>query len=217
MIDLFDGPKLAPDAPKGLGASMAGGDKARRRALDYYPTPAEATRALIRAEWAHWRQFAGGPDPAFWEPCGRGGAIARVAADEFGLRSVATDLVKDTLHDVAEQDLFAVKVAPVRRVMSNLPFGVARPMVGHLWSVLALDYMALLFKATWLNCGEAAALWQAGLRPTRRWDLTWRLDFSDQGNPVMDCVWLVWDRIDTRRDFGLVSREGAVIDGGGLF
>ncbi|QNQ09270.1 hypothetical protein [Sphingomonas alpina] len=215
-VDLFE-PMLAIDAPKGLGAQMAGGgDKAKRRPLDYYPTPAEATRALLIAELPRWPDRET-PSPAFWEPCGRGGAIARVAAEEFGLSSIATDIVADPANDVAAQDLMTVKVAPARRAISNLPFAVARPMVAHLWQALELDYLALLFKTTWLNCGEGATLWRAGMKPTRRWDITWRLDFTGAGNPTMDCVWLIWDRIDTTELFGLLTRDGPVIVGGDLF
>lgn len=208
-VDLFDGPQLAPPAPRGLGRAMAGDGKVARRARDYYPTPPEATRALLIAEWAHWRDRVG-MQAAFWEPCGRGGAIAQVAREAFGLRCVATDIVADPANDVAALDLFAVRAAPVDRVLTNLPFALARPMVGHLWTTLRLDYMALLFKTTWLNCGKSADLWRAGLAPTRRWDLTWRLDFLDLGDPTMDCTWLVWDRIDTRQAFGLLDRAGPV-------
>lgn len=207
MTDLFDGPKLAIDAPTGLGAAMTGGTrggKTKRRALDYYPTPPAATRALLIAEMPYW-----GNHRAMWEPCGRGGAIARVAAD-FGITTIATDIVADPANDVAQADLMTVQVPPALRAVSNLPFAHARPMVAHLWHVLQLDYMALLFKVSWLNCGEGAKLWQGGLAPTRRWDLTWRLDFTDGGNPTMDCVWLVWDRIREEPGFGLLDRQGPV-------
>lgn len=189
---------------------MTGDGKRKRRAHDYYPTPAEATRALLVAERPFWGETAC-LDPAFWEPCGRGGAIASVARDEFGLTSIATDIVPDPLHDVEERDLMAVRTAPAARAISNLPFALARPMVGHLWGVLRLDYMALLFKTTFLNCGESAALWRAGLAPNRRWDLTWRLDFTNEGSPTMDCTWLVWDRLHTAQQFGLLDRSGPVI------
>jgi hypothetical protein len=203
LTDLFAGPKLAADGVKGLGAAMAGGaPKVARRALDFYPTPPEATRALLLAEGARLR------GEKIWEPCARGGAILRVL-DEFGLESVGTDIVADPAHRVTGADLFDVRQALAQHVVTNMPFAIARRMVGHLWNDLRVDYMALLFKVQFLNCGKGAQLYQS-CPPTRRWDLTWRLDFTGGGNPTMDCVWLVWDRIDTVRDFGLLDVSGPV-------
>ncbi len=49
--DLFASCQLAVDAPAGLGKAMVGGgEKVKRRAHDYYPTPREATIALLKAE-----------------------------------------------------------------------------------------------------------------------------------------------------------------------
>lgn len=206
MIDLFDGPRLAPDAPTGLGQMMAGfkrGGVTPRRALDYYPTPIEATAALVAAEGD---AIGAGP---IWEPCGRGGAIARVLHGH-GIATIATDIVPDPENDVAGIDLFAVESAPARRVVSNLPFAISRPMIVHLWETLAVDYMALLFKASFMHCDKSADLWRAGLGNTRRWDLSWRLDFTGGGRPVMDCTWFIWDRIDPRPAIGLLDRNGPV-------
>lgn len=117
--DLFTGPQLAPDSPRGLGRIMAGdGDKTKRHALDFYPTPAEATRALLRAEMPFLADRVG-VEPGFWEPCGRGGAIARVAADEFGLSAIATDIVADPANAVDQLDLLTAHAALSPFVISN--------------------------------------------------------------------------------------------------
>lgn len=176
-----------------------------RRALDYYPTPMEATRALLAAEGASIAA-----DAVVWEPCGRGGAIADVLLDA-GMSVLATDIIGDPAHDVAEADLFTVRCAPARRVVSNLPFAVARPMIVHLWETLQVDYMALLFKASFMNSDASADLWRAGLGNTRRWDLSWRLDFTGGGRPVMDCAWYIWDRLDPTPAIGLLDRDGPVV------
>lgn len=203
MSNLF-GEKLAPDGVKGLGAAIAGGNpKVARRELDYYPTPAAATRALLLAEQEQLRGHT------IWEPCARGGAILDVL-DEFDMPWTATDIVPDPEHGVIGADLFEVRQPLARKVVTNMPFAIARRMVGHLWNDLRVDYMALLFKVQFLNCDKGAMLYRS-CEPTRRWDLTWRLDFTGGGNPTMDCVWLVWDRIDTRRSFGLLDRSGPVL------
>lgn len=207
MTDLFDGPRLAPDAPTGLGQAMQGFKRAGttpRRALDYYPTPDDATEALWAAEGA---AIGAGP---VWEPCGRGGAIARVLQGR-GVTTIATDIVADPANDCAGIDLFAVRSAPARRVVTNLPFAISRAMIVHLWETLAIDYLAVLHKASFMHCGEAAKLWQAGLGCTRRWDLSWRLDFTGGGRPVMDCSWYIWDRIDPTPAIGLLDRNGPVV------
>lgn len=206
-VDLFAGPRLAPDAPTGLGQMMAGFKRSGltpRRALDYYPTPVEATEALIAAERA---AIVGRGQ--IWEPCGRGGAIAQIL-NHHSVTTVATDIVADPTNAVAAADLLAVKTPLARRVVTNMPFAIARPMIVHLWETLAIDYMALLFKASFMNCDKAADLWRAGLGNTRRWDLSWRLDFTGGGRPVMDCAWFIWDRLDPTPHIGVLDRNGPV-------
>lgn len=210
MTDLFAGPKLAGDAPRGLGRAMAGDGKTPRRALDFYPTPAEATRAIIAAERAALTRY-----PLIWEPCGRGGAIAR-ELQAAGMATIATDIVADPANHVAAADLLAVRRLLAPAVLTNPPFALARRMIAHLWRDLAVDYLALLLKTTFWSCGESAALERAGLGATRRWELTWRLDFSGGGSPVMDCTWFVWDRRSPARGFGLLDRDGPVTPIAGL-
>jgi len=210
--DLLGEPQLARNQPVGLGTAIAGGgDKAKRRANDYYPTPPEATHALLIAEKPFCLHRG-----AVWEPCGRGGAIKRVL-DQHDIISVCTDIVADPDNEVSQLDLLAAKEPLAQGVITNMPFALARPMIAHLWTVLKVDYMALLFKAQFLNSGESAKLWRAGMEPTRRWDLTWRLDFTGGGSPTMDCCWLVWDRHDNTQRFGLLDKNGPVGIDRGLF
>jgi hypothetical protein len=204
MLDLLAG-QLAPDAPRGLGRQMTGGgQKVKRRRLDFYQTPPDATRAFVAAERAALRRY-----PLIWEPCGRGGAIAAVL-QAAGVATIASDLVADPAHQVEGQDLLAVRRPWAPAVVTNPPFALARPIVALLWGALQVDYLALLLKTTFLSCGKSAALERAGLGPTRRYDLTWRLDFTGGGNPTMDCTWFVWDRVDPHRDFALLDREGLI-------
>lgn len=217
MSDLFT---LAPDAPRGLGRALAGGgDKVKRKAFDFYPTPPEATRAFLRAEGQAIARHvqATNARPALWEPCGYGGAIATVAA-AMGWPMVASDLRADPAHDVEGRDLFDYREAPAPIAVSNPPFALARKMIIHILTrAQGVTYLALLLKTTFWNCGESAELARAGLMPNRRWDVTWRIDFLDQGNPTMDCAWYVWDMADRAPHWGLLDRDGAVrIEQGGL-
>lgn len=205
-------PALAPDAPRGLGKAMTGGgDKARRRANDYYPTPPEATRAMFFAELPYIRRHIEVSGNRMWEPCGRGGAIARVAA-EFGLQTVATDIVPDPANHVSQLDLLHAPrlLSPI--VITNPPFAPARAMLRHLLGTLKAPYVCILHKTTFWNSGDdgGAALWQ-DYPCNRRWDMTWRQDFTGGKNPTMTTTWFVWDRLSPHQEFGLLDRNGPVL------
>ncbi len=169
----------------GLGRMIAGGaGPDARRALDFYPTPPEATQALLHAE----RTYLEGP---VWEPCGRGGAILRELR-AFGYETVGTDLVSDEAEGVGEMDLLACTAALASSVVTNPPFNLAAPMIEHLLE-LDVGYIAFLLKATFFHAEKRRALFEAN-PPARIYALTWRPDFTGGGGPTMDCSWFVWDQ-----------------------
>lgn len=185
-------PQLAGDAPRGLGRAIAGGgEKAKRRANDYYPTPRAATEALLRHEAEFIRAWLVAAGGAVWEPCGRGGAIGRVLADQ-GFAVVATDIVADPAHDVVGLDLLQADVPLGLVVMTNPPFALAADMIVHLLARLKVRYLALLLKSTFWQADNRQSL-LADHPPARRYDLAWRLDFTGGGSPTMECSWFVWD------------------------
>lgn len=203
-------PALAPDAPAGLGRAIIGGaGMVERRRNDYYPTPPEATVALLREEGAHVRKAlkltgAG----SIWEPCGRGGAIATVLESQ-GLCVTASDIVADPVHRVAQQDLL-LAAAPMSMVaITNPPFALAAAMIKHLLGELGVQYLALLLKATFWSAERREAL-LARYPVSRRYDLNWRLDFTNGGNPTMECSWFVWDMLSEQKmRWSVLSRDGA--------
>jgi len=187
---------LARDEPTGLGTAMAGGKgklnlaKTARNAFDYYPTPAEATRAFIIAERA--AILAHGA--AIWEPCGRGGAIARVFDSAFV--TFASDIVADPANMVAQLDVLKAREALAPIAITNPPFAIAEKIIIHLLGRLKLRYLALLLKSTfWQTCSEDRG--RMGLyreyRPSRRLDLNWRVDFTGGGASTMNVTWFIWD------------------------
>ncbi|HEV2746302.1 MAG TPA: hypothetical protein VGW34_03265 [Allosphingosinicella sp.] len=224
-MDMFSGPQLARDEVTGLGSAMAGGKgklaKTRRRALDFYPTPPECTRALLIAE----RRAIVAHGATVWECCGRGGAVARVLA-EFMLGSIATDLVADPDNDCAGADVLAVREALAAIVVTNPPFAIAARIIAHLLGQLGIAYLALLLKTSfWSTDTEGRGrigLWRH-FPPSRRWDLTWRPDFLEgEGRrkgrgSTMNVSWFIWDSKAPANDlppgmvpFGLLSRTGPV-------
>ena len=196
------GPALAGDAPRGLGRAMAGSGKAKRQNLDYYPTPADVSRALIRAERHCIASFAA----PVWEPCGRGGAILRVLAAE-GFQTIGTDIVADPESGVEPLDVLAASRARSPVVVTNPPFALAAPIITHLLGRLKVDYLALLLKASFWHADERRTLFRAH-RPARIHALNWRPDFLGGGAPTMECSWVVWQRgwaLGTHYD--LLARE----------
>lgn len=192
-------------SPAGLGRMMVGAQPVapvapgvkparQRRKDDYYPTHHAVTRALAFAEAPAMRAaLARHGQSLVWEPCGRGGAIARVLA-EFGLPMVATDLVPDPGNHVAQLDLLQSTRALSPVVCTNPPFGnMPIRIMQHLLFTLNVDYLALLLKANWFHQGRACSIWRTR-RPCRRWDMTWKPDFTGEGEPVMNFSWFVWDR-----------------------
>ena len=140
---LFE-PPLAADAPRGLGRAMTGGgDKAKRQANDFYPTPRDVTRALLRVEGQYLANVCPGP---VWEPCGRGGAILRELR-AAGFATVASDIVADPAEGVSPADLLALKQPFAAKVVTNPPFALAAEMIVHLLARLKVDYLALLLKS----------------------------------------------------------------------
>lgn len=190
MSDLLGEPVLAGPAPLGLGRAMAGGGaKVNRQPNDFYPTPPDVTRALLRVEGKALRNVAPGP---VWEPCGRGGAILKVLA-EHGFDGVGSDIVPDPAHGVIPQDLLACRRALGRKVVTNPPFAIAAEIIAVLLERLHVDYLALLVKSQFWHAEERRALFRRH-RPARIWALTWRPDFMKLGAPTMECQWVVWQR-----------------------
>ena len=190
MTGLFNEPALASDSPKGLGRAMTGaGDKAKRQPNDFYPTPIEVTRALLRVEHHCIANVAAGP---VWEPCGRGGAIIR-ELQRSGFETVGSDIVPDSAHDVVALDVLAVKRPLAKKVVTNPPFAIAADIILHLLDRLKVDYLALLLKSQFWHAEGRRSLFNLH-RPARIHALTWRPDFLGGGDPTMDCSWIVWQR-----------------------
>jgi hypothetical protein len=203
-------PKLAPDAPSGLGRAILGAAGAvDRRRNDFYPTPAEATAALLRVEaFAIRRALHDHQAATIWEPCGRGGAIATVL-ESAGFAVCASDIVGDPPHDVEQLDLLLTKEFWSPVAFTNPPFALAADMIRHLLGTLGVKYLALLLKSTFWSAAARAALLER-YPPARRYDLNWRLDFTGGGAPTMECSWFVWDAsASDYMNWAVLSRDGA--------
>lgn len=189
-MSLFPEPVLAPDAPTGLGRAMVGGHGGpnRRQPNDYYPTPAEVTRALLRVEYHALRSTG----LRVWEPCGRGGAIKR-ELNRAGFDTIGTDIVADPANAIQQLDVLKARRFKAPAVVTNPPFVLAPEIILHLLGNLRVKYLALLLKASFFHAEERRALFHQHL-PARIHALTWRPDFLGGGAPTMECAWFVWQR-----------------------
>ena len=158
-----------------------GADK--RRAYDFYPTPREATVAII-PHIAHWPR-------TLWEPACGDGAMARVLQDH-GFEVHASDLI-DRGFGVSEHNFLQDywQGAPAA-IITNPPFNLAAKFIERA-DELGATHLALLLKASFWSAASRLQTWDRW-PPYAAHPLTWRLDFTGAGSPHTDCTWFLWDR-----------------------
>lgn len=147
---------------------------------DFWRTPPEPTIALILA----LRQFIG---PVVHEPsCGEGHIASVLKA--FGYDVIASDLVERGYGVGGHDFLTSPLLSPW--VITNPPFKHAAAFIEHACAQRP-KFMALLLKS---------AFWQADIRfdlyqrlpPKMTMPLTWRIDWTGDGAPTMECAWFIW-------------------------
>ncbi|MBK8159146.1 MAG: SAM-dependent DNA methyltransferase [Rhodospirillaceae bacterium] len=182
----------------GLGAMMLGGKAepagrtgSERQAHDFYPTPEEATLALLDAEWPHLLAVArhGG----IWEPACGDGRLARVL-ERKGFKVIGTDLIYRGYGDRRRRDFLAEREPLARAIITNPPFQ-SDIVVDFIQQALTLcpGYVAMLLKATFFHAAERQDLFRR-YPPAMIYPLAWRLDFLGLGAPALECAWYVWRR-----------------------
>lgn len=166
-----------------IGVAMAGGN-GNRREHDFYPTPEEATIALLRAEKYRLHLY-----DKIWEPACGDGAISKVLK-EYDKKVISSDIIDrgygDFFGDFLEQ---RKDIAPA--IITNPPFYLAAEFIEHALGNLKVKYLALLLKLSYYSAAERYHLFYR-FRPAHRYDLTWRLDFLNKGAPTMETAWFIW-------------------------
>ena len=159
-----------------------------REENDFYPTPPEPTRALLRAEMARLRDF-----PVIWEPaCGDGAMVREIRA--AGHEVVGSDMIDRGAGGIIESFYnFAAPIAPA--IVTNPPFQECNTgkWIRHALETLQVEYMALLLPLNWPGALSRAGLWST-YPPARVYLMRWRIDFTGAGAPPMLNAWFVWDR-----------------------
>ena len=177
-------------------SSIGGGPASRRSESDFYPTPWEATFALM--------DFLRLPRCSLiWEPaCGEGDMVETIR--RCGYCVVGTDIVMgyDFINNPPPKDHgFSVNGAPAQIdfIITNPPFSASEDFIRH-----ALDLnvpFAFLLKSQYWHAARRLNLFEQN-PPTFVLPLTWRPDFlfkqhsEKRASPLMDVMWCVWMKDD---------------------
>jgi hypothetical protein len=162
---------------------MVGGNSAYGRAKsDFYPTPADATLALVKA-------LALPRGTRIWEPaCGEGHMVK--VLKQCGYSVLATDISMGA-------NFLTKSYEPCDWIITNPPFSIADKFIER---CLYFDRpFALLLKSHYWHAKKRLSLFRRS-PPSVLFPLTWRPDFLFKtrggGSPLMDVMWCVWSGAD---------------------
>jgi len=172
----------------GLGRMFQGGKAPRRAkpANEFYPTPWAATAALLAEEAGRIARH-GGP---IHEPAAGDRALARVL-EAWGFTTVESDLVPRA-RGVRRQDFLTLERRPTSILVTNPPFSLAHRFIEHAHA-LGYGLIVMLLKSNYFQAGVQRRALRKAFPPVAKYELGWRLDFLDLGNPVLEAAWFVWE------------------------
>lgn len=162
------------------GSRITGGNTNYGRAKsDLYPTPPEATQALLN--------FLELPQTTtIWEPaCGQGHMVKVLQNNGFAV--IGTDIESGT-------DFLGVDIPNgIDWIITNPPFSKAEEFIRRCFQHRVP--FALLLKAHYWNAKRRISLFRE-CQPKYVLPLTWRPDFMfgarGSGSPLLDVSWVVW-------------------------
>lgn len=163
-----------------VASRITGGNTAYKRSQsDYYPTPPEATKAIL--DFLELDK-----DQKIWEcACGEGHMLNVIRNEGYDV--VGTDI--DSGVDYLEADT----PEDVDFIITNPPFSLAKEFIIKSFE-RGLPF-AFLLKSQFWNAKSRYSLFYAH-PPTYILPLTWRPDFlfktRGSGSPLMDVMWCVW-------------------------
>ena len=161
-------------ASKIVGGNPAG----KRHQSDFYPTPPEATEAILR--------FLSLPEgTVIWEPaCGECDMVN--VMQSFGYSVIATDISLG-------QDFLEMPLPDCDWIITNPPFSLADKFIER--CAEHKKPFALLLKSQYWHAKSRYALFER-IPPSFVLPLTWRPNFAfktnKDGSPLMDVMWCVW-------------------------
>lgn len=151
---------------------------------DYYPTPPEATRALLNLE-----KFSG----VIWEPACGEGHISKVLI-ESGYKVKSTDLV-DRGYGTGGQD-FLKSFDMCENIITNPPYNIAQQFIEHAL-VRSTGKVAMLCKLQFLEGAKRKKMFES--TPLKSvYVFSKRLSMTRNGEKMKNSgmiafAWFVWD------------------------
>ena len=187
-----------------LDGSITKQDGLTRETDDFYPTPPEPTRAIIKAEYERLKDF-----DLIWEPAAGDGAMCR-ELKRAGFQTYASDLV-DRGCNAEIKSFYDYRIAPASAIVTNPPFkecNLDKGWIRHALETLKTEYMLLLLPLNWVGSAkERGKLWWDHT-PSRIYAMRWRIDFTGQGAPPMQNAWFCWDKTqETNTTFHVIDRD----------
>lgn len=155
-----------------------------RREDDFYPTPWEATEALLMAEEEWLRDIATIDEPA----CGEG-AMCEIIV-RHGKVVHGSDLIDRGFGFKQADFLNQNFVRTGDGMITNPPFVHAEDFIRQAHR-LGYRYIAMILKANYWHAGGRVPLFHE-FRPVRVRPYSWRIDFTGDGRNHFDCIAVIW-------------------------
>jgi predicted Rdx family selenoprotein len=173
------------------GAIVEGLSRWERKPHDLYPTPEDATQAIIDA-------LRLPKDALIYDPGCGDGKLLRVFTANGYMNTVGSDL-RHTGYgrggwDYLSPDQTILWERKPDAIIMNPPFSRALEFIEK--ALTQAPVVATLLKADFFNAQDRTTLGRAQ-PPTHHYPLTWRPIFlaKERGkNPLMNCTWFVWRR-----------------------
>lgn len=179
-----------------LGSRINGGNtEYSRHESDFYPTPPEATTALI--DFLIGNNLIKLSDK-IWEPaCGAGDMVD--VFKKYGFYTIATDIIDNEACSFCQDFLGELNSGEFEFdfdwIITNPPFSISADFIKQCFKYG--KNFALLVKSQYWHSKTRLPLFEE-TKPSYILPLTWRPDFCfkkrGKGSPLMDVMWVIWTK-----------------------